>query len=1235
MARQFRSADSQYLLGSSPWSSDNAFFVAARVRPHTVDVNQTAFWIGSTSAGDTYFRLGIDSGANGYFTARDSGGTETATSTGTKFASGRPMFIAGATDAAVENIDVWVETTKTSESITSMTGILAASDQAIAIGMSRDSSPASAFNGTIEWCGLWDGVPADSMVEQLARGMDPWQWNHTTLVELWDLRGMGGVARGARSQFHLDPSDSRIVNPYAEFTDRPLPILATYRKLQLTWREGVTERTVKAELPDREVVSTVVVFPRSIGEEIQIRFDDAPATAVSTHTLTDTPNTDSGDLTWGDDVNMPSSSFALLIETNDTLLLEDGDRILIESGAQRARMTALGSWGTTPTEGGISRWFEIAAGYLQPESTTGALSIDEGEVKTFDIATILSDKGQGIHITDVDDNEGFFVKALHYLGTVITFEGILEGSDTVTVTAVTKAPAPVTVTLVINATIGGGTEAEPPYEMLVYLAPTSTAGAIVAGTVPISLTLDTDNVAFADARDVRVRNADGDALDFARISYDSVTGAIDLDVKTEDYDGEDGYLIRVGYGDDTLADASDSAATHDDFLAWWTFPDGMDQSGNGRHLIPTSISSTTLFGRAAGSFNGSTSAATLANASLGFLDGLSGVSWMAVVDGTGTSDYEGIFSQSVAGANDNEAGFTLQRLSTSSAGNDCAHFWAGKPGGVFPGSYIIGTAGTADFADTVMIGVRTSGVIPKLWQEGARIGSMSGQGPSGTLPLAAGDLVVGRGARTGSEWSGKIGVVAVRDSAITDAQAQLESLCWVDAARAYGVSEEVQSVDVNDPPVAVDFIAEVLVDSSNDLDVISRSTDPDGDTLTLVAVGTPTNGGTVTIVANKARYVAPGSSGDDTFTFTVEEPAGKQATATCRVTRASVSSGQGEDYWFTPPPIPADTSKYKIWNISNTGTNTPPAHAENDFMIIVLPLGGFRGQITNTVLNCSFAIWGGSFYPTPTTLVDGYNGRIRLVDIRLGKDIRHNGGRPFGWISNVHHDNLVNNCEYADWLRLGSERSGMPSRFMEVYVQKCLMTGRVPIFSGDERTHSDIFQGDGKQTWEHFWADNVFIWANQGHFMKPGNPAASPYNRLYPGQTVNIANSVYYTNPKHPNDTRVPGDLFKPFNDSYVFAEGKYFAFTFDQVYVVPDADVTPKTNYFDTASYGGSTVSLSGTQFVFPPHIGGDHTLPLYSGTCYHTTPASLPVTLADVGDSHRVTTAEQLLAVWPGGTY
>ncbi|HRQ42523.1 MAG TPA: Ig-like domain-containing protein [Chloroflexota bacterium] len=90
----------------------------------------------------------------------------------------------------------------------------------------------------------------------------------------------------------------------------------------------------------------------------------------------------------------------------------------------------------------------------------------------------------------------------------------------------------------------------------------------------------------------------------------------------------------------------------------------------------------------------------------------------------------------------------------------------------------------------------------------------------------------------------------------------------------------------NDAPTAVDDMVSVMEDSSdNMLTIMDNDSDPDGDDfITLMAVGTPDQGGTAVLSGNTILYTpAPDFVGTETFTYTIHDMGGLTDTAVVTV----------------------------------------------------------------------------------------------------------------------------------------------------------------------------------------------------------------------------------------------------------------------------------------------------------------------------------------------------------------
>lgn len=107
---------------------------------------------------------------------------------------------------------------------------------------------------------------------------------------------------------------------------------------------------------------------------------------------------------------------------------------------------------------------------------------------------------------------------------------------------------------------------------------------------------------------------------------------------------------------------------------------------------------------------------------------------------------------------------------------------------------------------------------------------------------------------------------------------------------------------VNNPPIAVDDVTGTQAGQPVTIPVLGNDSDPDGDTITVTAIG-PVTGGTATLNANGTITFTPsnGFTGQATFTYTISDGNGGTATATVTVNVAAAvgcgSSSEGCDLY--------------------------------------------------------------------------------------------------------------------------------------------------------------------------------------------------------------------------------------------------------------------------------------------------------------------------------------------------
>jgi outer membrane protein OmpA-like peptidoglycan-associated protein len=146
---------------------------------------------------------------------------------------------------------------------------------------------------------------------------------------------------------------------------------------------------------------------------------------------------------------------------------------------------------------------------------------------------------------------------------------------------------------------------------------------------------------------------------------------------------------------------------------------------------------------------------------------------------------------------------------------------------------------------------------------------------------------------------------------------------------------------VNRGPVAVNDTATVRNDATATIAVLANDSDPDGDALTLVSVGTAANG-TATVAGTSISYVPNARfTGVDSFTYVIRDPSGLTATARVEVT-------------VTAAPTPPPPNRAPVANedeATTVGTNpvvvfvlrndTDP---DGDTLSVVSATPGIRGQ---------------------------------------------------------------------------------------------------------------------------------------------------------------------------------------------------------------------------------------------------------------------------------------------------
>ncbi len=158
------------------------------------------------------------------------------------------------------------------------------------------------------------------------------------------------------------------------------------------------------------------------------------------------------------------------------------------------------------------------------------------------------------------------------------------------------------------------------------------------------------------------------------------------------------------------------------------------------------------------------------------------------------------------------------------------------------------------------------------------------------------------------------------------------------------VTVTVTPTAANQPPVAVDDAITTAQETPVAIDLLANDSDPDGDALTLFAVGTPLSGTVAPLTATVTYTPATGFAGTDAFAYTISDGA---LTATARVTVTVTPTAANQ------PPVAVDDAV-------NTAAGTPctiPVLANDSdpdgdaltLLAVGMPLSGTVAPLTATV----------------------------------------------------------------------------------------------------------------------------------------------------------------------------------------------------------------------------------------------------------------------------------------------
>ena len=146
-----------------------------------------------------------------------------------------------------------------------------------------------------------------------------------------------------------------------------------------------------------------------------------------------------------------------------------------------------------------------------------------------------------------------------------------------------------------------------------------------------------------------------------------------------------------------------------------------------------------------------------------------------------------------------------------------------------------------------------------------------------------------------------------------------------------GAQVLITSGGVNQSPIAVDDAAQTNEDISVNINVLANDSDPDNDPLSITSFTQPLNGNAVQVGDSSITYTpALNFFGQDSLTYTIQDPLGATATAKVRITVLPVNDPPSAPALILP--VNGDTLNSNqtinfVWNASSDPENDPLSYA--------------------------------------------------------------------------------------------------------------------------------------------------------------------------------------------------------------------------------------------------------------------------------------------------------------------
>lgn len=782
----------------------------------------------------------------------------------------------------------------------------------------------------------------------------------------------------------------------------------------------------------------------------------------------------------------------------------------------------------------------------------------------------------------------------------------------------------------------------------------------------------------ASGWDIRFEDADGVKLPHRFLStYSPTTGAVDCLVLVPSVAAVGQTVIYRFTGKTLAATEEDVAGVYADYVDAFNCRTGASLKGvTARNLAAVgTVGTGTVIGDA-----GTYAAGHLRSSETAWFSGYTAMTMQVVVDGAAsmTGDRRGPLGQGPQDGVTTNHGFGFRYQTTGQRGGGtniiAGHINTAAGIVLVESAANVHATGIGYWAMVYQSGqvgrLNLNGVATNPTFAGTVAGSTVTPGGtvSSTTLATAGSWFIGQsignfgaaGSAINGNWLTGADEVRFRDDALSDDHLMAEYLSWSEPELFFGEGDADYVSATNFAVVAVPDVAATTRNTPVTIDILANDYDPEGATITLSSLSSPTNGTVAQVAGQQARFTpSSGFTGTGGFTYLISDPAGHTSTGRVSVSVTAPSVGSAYTYEWGLPWIPASDSDIDISYVQTNGSLQTAAGAAftstgsiTKMLLLVAPSATITGNINHTNLRYrSVVMIGASFVPNAThshTFAGvAVPGMARIVQLDFANAGYAVDKPPTLWLSNVELN--CTNTYWGDFFRIGTTANASSTNindFMVGYWQKFSVPRGHYGGSGtpsNDVPHSDFCQKLNSKSFRHlYFADCDIRWAYQIFFTKSNETGAG----YYPDGSINFNRVICrgQSNTANPY-TMQQQQLYLTFTnfDSAAadLASGRYATHNIANFHCAANPDGTPTTS---TSYFSASGMTATRVTTTTPQTLTYTHTKPsnrafrCYEGEPinFHLSETTLPsyVSSTDVGHALRVTTPAQLRAIFPNAS-